>query len=369
VPVLGTSGILNRTHLVSSNGEHVDFALTGISGDAPSPLFVGALDPWGSWPPASVGAVFSPIDAATLVVGPTTAPGSFAVLGGLPLVLLPAVNDSGQAISPPVKADGGQPFPTPRFVARTATGHLLGRHLSIGVHSQLDLVRSDGVQASDVFPSLGCATAPMVADATTLGDGSTVVVLANGRAFGDCLLDDGFDGPPERVQLARVVGSKVTKIAVEVISPGDVVSSVQIVPRGTDAWVAYRYAGIGAEVPPQAFAMRVSAAGEPVVPPRPIAPESAGVFAIKSFHGGLAVAYTDVSEPGPGTIIVATYDAALQPTGSITVPHPGGLLAQDVALIAAPSDLDLLLGFTQHEASTTRAYLARLTCLPSDLPD
>ena len=183
-----------------------------VSGPVASSIAWSSPPPWGEWPATlAAPSTVSPYGGEDFRIAAAGA--SFALLyrsdGALPPVspsgLLFTVDAAPTAAGALV--DGTAPT-TAHFVARQAATLLFGWSWELpmnSIHFQTRLATSDGA----VLSAVGCGTSSLFADGVPSGAGF-LVAYSSSRPFLECNPDNGADGPPDRLQIARVDEGKIT---------------------------------------------------------------------------------------------------------------------------------------------------------------
>ncbi len=147
-------------------------------------------------------------------------------------------------------------------------------------------------------------------------------------------------------------------------------AQLQMVPRSDGGWVVWQ-AAYG-ETSGALMAMRLDADGVPVTGPMQLIADGQ-IFervALAPMGDALAVAHSDVFDPGPPNIVVEVFDGTgtQRAAGSFT-PQAWPRIEEGYGLVASPSADALLLSWSSAEAEpgvagNARVYTARLDCAP-----
>lgn len=223
---------------------HATFAPTGYWPDTPiGPTALAAQDVAGDFALAD-----APQDWFSVLVG----------LAGQGLHFAPGVVP-GQDSPGGMKLTGGRPV----VASFGSFDYLLGLTLAAGPEEHLRLVRTDGLDIESELSGTGCATQPIAASAVRAND-AYWIALSSSRAFGACFDDDGFTGPPTRIQVLRWADSGAVELASE-LALGAPIADLDLVRRSDGAWLVWQTSdGLTAS---GVQALRLDASGAPAGAP------------------------------------------------------------------------------------------------------
>ena len=372
-----------RPRLAQLTGTQVALVvgLDAVESPGPVPSAVGGafFEGWGAWP-ATLGpqAVFSSVGGADVRASRS---------GSGELALLFHTDDTnpptpplglsvGQGITPtmpvanPSLLDASQPTP-PLFLAASGAGDgglLAGWSWELPLNSLHYGLRFApiGKTPGAVIEGLACGTQDLHADAVASGTGF-LVAASTSAPFGMCGVGGapGPDGPPNRLQLARV-DKGIATFGDEKVEIGPILG-VSMAPR-TDggAWVVWLPTGDPAAAPPRAS--RVDAAGKLVGPSFVVGSAGTTGYAVSSLGDRLVVAALSTLDPSAPPIVVTIYDDAGGPVTAASFQPPGGAFAAgDLAVLGAPAGVGLAVMIAWDDATggaATKTHVARLSCTP-----
>jgi len=145
---------------------------------------------------------------------------------------------------------------------------------------------------------------------------------------------------------------------------------LQLVPRGSGAWVIWQPAD--GETSGSLLAMQLDSSGMLASEEIQLVPDGI-VFdrvAAAPLSDGLAIAYSDVLDPGPPNIVVQIFDEeGVERAATSFTPQAWPRIAEGYGLIGSPAGDALLLSWSSADpepdvAGDARTYVARLDCAP-----
>jgi hypothetical protein len=216
----------------------------------------------------------------------------------------------------------------------------------------------------------GCAQYGLEVRAAPRGP-ETLIAMASGRAAYSCFDDDGIPGPPVRLQTGTLDPESLAMAIVEDEVLSEPLQFVELVSDASGSWVVYQTDGSTALQPPPLFAQRVDDAGAFVGPA--IDATMSGLFppyGVTAIGGGFAVAYLDVFDPGPPTLVVRVFgdDGALWAETSVTL--SSFIQSERLALATSPSDDAILVAFAASgEGQANPTGLVRFDCVSGTSTD
>jgi len=193
-----------------------------------------------------------------------------------------------------------------------------------------------------------------------------------------CFLLDGVRGPDSFLfacssgggfQVGRF-GPSTPEAQITHEQPATPVAQLQMVPRSDGGWVVWQVAD--GETSGALVAMRVDAEGEPITDPMQLIADGL-IFekvTLAPMGDDLAVAYTDVLDPGPPNIVVEVFDGAgIQRAAGSFTPQAWPRIEEGYGLVASPSADSLLFSWSSADVEddvvgNARTYVARLDCKP-----
>lgn len=222
------------------------------------------LSPWaGAWSPPVVGAaaIFADVNKP-FVAGADATKTTAAVLHGVagqPCLRLATIDPQDTlahigscTASPPVDVGA------PRWLGPTSSGYLVAYETA--AHQLRFASVSGGAPSAPAW--LGCATAPMFAAGWASPDGE-LVVYSTSRPFQACELDAYTDGPPLRLQIARLGSSPELRHELVLKDP---IVALRLAPRADGgAWLVFQTA-FGVQAGPLR-ALAVDPQGKPTAEP------------------------------------------------------------------------------------------------------
>ena len=211
----------------------------------------------------------------------------------------------------------------------------------------------------------GFAALVLLAAAAPIGD-RFIVAYSTSRDFGNCLLDNGFDGPPDRLQWGVWNPAKKTFTEGTWAGPpcpgcggGVPMRWVAVTPRSDGAWIVWQPdVGLGLAV----YAMRVSEDGKAKDAPIKLTMEAETLTtpAAAALGDGLAFAWrNDLGQVPHGFLRVVSPDAAF-----LGVAPLGSGFLESLTVLGSPSRDAVLVGWSDGSTTTSRAKVARYACEP-----
>ncbi len=241
----------------------------------------------------------------------------------------------------------GPPGHVARFVRSGSSGQLVGFQTISGQYA-LHLAFAN-VGKTSLASHVGCATTPLFGDAVPKAGGGYLLAYSSGRQGGTCLDDFGFDGPADRIEGGFIAGpeSITAPLPVVIENKGDVVEFVRMIPAPGGAWLVYRYAGLDTDPKPAPRVQRLDSNGLPHDNPFPILYAGvSGTPAVASLGERIAVAIADAADPFGVTIDLRIYDGTGAELSQRVFQTAGSFADGRVALMASPSQDQLLLGWS-----------------------
>jgi hypothetical protein len=371
-----------RVRLVPTTPETAAVAIGLEAVELPGPLAWPishtSFFPWGEWP-ANIGEQFTAAHDGGLSF--QASPGEnkgFALLLSEPEPFnLPVANVYFAPSVPPSTTTA--PLPTGTYL--TGAGQTRPLSLTRGAATYLGLheaiaeplryltahitTGTSGVDAA--YTGLACGNKPLTADAVPSADGY-LAALSSHRPLGTCFDDNVPIGVPNKIHLARVSTAGGITAGASVEGMDDMLK-VALVPRSDGAWLVWQESGASAEVPPPIMAAPVNHLGEFTAPPLPVtgAGFTYGLFEATALGDKLAVAWVDVLDPGPPTMIIQVIDEAGGYAGATGVSSPSAWISgTGFSLLGSPSGDRLLAAwatFPAGGADATRIEVTRLDCV------
>jgi len=257
----------------------------------------------------------------------------------------------------------------PLAVSHDGVSLLLAYARDYGGEFRLSLSGQAGM-ASVVFPTLGCASMPLQADAIPF-DGGFLLAVSTSKDPGYCDFAELPVGPPDRIQILRVwtTGDTGFEVVVEIPSDG-YVERMRLVPRGNEgAWLAWQTV---TEVNPSAIrAVRLNAKGELYSKWNDLPTD--GYFmlpeAVTNLGERLATAVIDAYDPSIPQILVQLHDDEDGPVAlsHVVSPPADQWPVGPIALLGSPQANSLLLAWTGVDMSggmqPNHIYVRRLDCV------
>jgi hypothetical protein len=249
------------------------------------------------------------------------------------------------------------------FVTRGDGDHLIGFERSFAGHHALAFGRFAAGEPS-FDQSSGCGTAPISADAARV-PGAYLIALSSSRPLGSCQDDFGVDGPPIRLELARLADGAASPALGALIDSGSPIRQLRLLRASQGTWLVWQYGG-GVQ-PSPVLAVRVDDAGQLASPIFSVAPDGSVFdgFSATTLGDRLVIAYTDAFDPSVSKIVLRAIDSsgvlvtehALEPPAELWPKPP-------YALQGSPGADALLLAWTAASAQW-RVKIARFACVDS----
>lgn len=195
-----------------------------------------------------------------------------------------------------------------------------------------------------------------------------LVAMSNGRPYSKCLTDDLPDGPPSRLQVAKLDGGSGGGAQLfEHDDPTTYILQVQLAPAAVGAWVAWE------RVPFEPLdrrieILRLDGAGLPTSDAVIEVPYGTlgAPFALASLGPRLAIATTKTPPGGQRELDVHLLAEDGSPGAEITLQAEAGFeMSSAVALLGSPSGGHLLVAWDEESTinnDARRVRLARLAC-------
>lgn len=332
--------------------------------------------PWGNFP---AGAALGPTYLADLDGGGSFAVasgngGKFALLfrdfqqppsGGLRFS--DQLTPGSGAIPPSLLVDSSAR--TALFLARGQTTFSFGAAFRQGETREIRAGILDGNGV--VETTLGCANGPVVADALPVGDASVFVAYSTGTEAlsGGC--DAGVPGPPNRIQLAQIIGGVLSSVGEVTVSPmggtaeiTGPVTDISFAPRTDGAWMVWSNPGSDFASPSLVVCKLTTPVGQLDLMAEAVVPYQPGSLAVASFDDYLMVAWIQ-PEPGGASPHVQVFDPKGKPLGDIQVAATGAVQGR-LALLGSPFDHSAALAWSETGSGPNAAdqvRLTRITCI------
>ncbi len=247
------------------------------------------------------------------------------------------------------------------FVAGGGGHHLLGfeRLIAEGHHALTFGRFAQGAFSAE--GASGCATAPLAADALWSPNGY-LLALSTSRPFGTCA-DAGADGPPTRLEIARLAEGSVQPQLREGFDVGAPVAQVRLVRRPQGAWLLWRVSGsaqAGA-----VSALRLGPTGKAIGAPMEVVPSGSATkgFTTASLGERLVVLWSDGVEPPLARVSLRAFDESGVVSSASWVPVPPLRQIGLPALVGSPDGAALVMAWTGDDGSTG-VFVSRLDCMP-----
>jgi hypothetical protein len=243
------------------------------------------------------------------------------------------------------------------FVVHGGGDHLIGFERVASGHYALTFGRF-ALGAPSFDQDSGCATQPIHADAVRIPK-AYLLALSSSRPLGTCQDDLGADGPPTRLEVARLDDGAASPVLVHWSDDGVPIAGLRLIRRPGGAWLVWQLGG-------SLHALGIDEAGEPLTPRSVLVADGFGVdgFAAADLGDQLAVAYTDAFDPFVSKIVLRVFDEHGAPVGeSVIEPELEHWPVPPYALLGSPSGDRLLLAWTAAPGGPEkRVKVGRWSC-------
>lgn len=222
-----------------------------------------------------------------------------------------------------------------------------------------------GVIAGNSFVEtiLGCANGPVEADALPVGDDALFVAYATGTeaASGGC--DVGAPGPPNRLQLAQLIGGTLAFVGEVTVSPSGgttgPLTDIRFAPRTDGGWMVWSNPGSNIAPPSLVLGKLTTPVGELQVLTEVVVPYVPGSVAVTSFDNFLVLAWVQ-SEPEGASPHVQVFDPDGNALGDIQIAATGAAQGR-LSLLGSPFGHSAVLAWSETGAGPNDGDQVRLT--------
>lgn len=320
------------------------------------------LSPWsGPWSAPVVGAaaIFADVNKP-FVAAPNTTKTTAAVLHGVagkPCLRLATI-DPQDTLAEVGSCTGSADVGAPRMLVATSSGYVVAYERA---NYQLHFEGAGGGTASAPL-WLGCATTPMIARGWSSPAGA-FVAYSTSRPFQACELDAYTDGPPNRLQVARVGNNAELRHELVLKDP---IVGLRVAPRADGgAWIVLQTALGVAAGPLRALAL--DAQGKPLTELVDIVdPGDAPPFAVASMGNRAMLVWYPFpvckNDPCQSLRFHRLDETAKLSTPALHVePLPGAPLGS-LSLASSPDATSVIAAWHDLKGMPSQVFAARFDC-------